>query len=117
MSAAGAGRTENLLAACSLALAERVRTAGETATGLGAGAPAAVVSVSGFLDGQSVNSLAHVLEMSHPGTVRLVDRLEHEGLVERRRDAPDGREVRLVATDQGRAAARRILAARKAAMG
>jgi DNA-binding MarR family transcriptional regulator len=111
------GRTENLLAACSLALAERVRAASQEAVGLGAGAPAAVVSISGFLDGQSVNSLAQVLEMSHPGTVRLVDRLEQEGLVQRRRDAQDGREVRLVATERGRAAAGRILEARKAAMG
>jgi MarR family transcriptional repressor of emrRAB len=102
------GRTENLLATCAVALAERVRDAAEAATGLGAGAPAAVVALSGFLDGQSVNSLALVLGMSHPGTVRLVDRLEQEGLVERRRDARDGREVRLVATTAGRAAAERV---------
>src|SRR5262245_282193 len=100
------GRTENLLEAPAPALAERGRSASEHATGLGAGAPAAVVSISGFLDGQSVNSLALVLGMSHAGTVRLVDRLQADGLVERRRGAEDGREVRLVATRAGRAAAR-----------
>src|SRR4051812_25225523 len=55
------GRTENLLATTALALAERVVRAGEEATGLSAGAPAALVALSGFLSGQSVNALAHVL--------------------------------------------------------
>jgi MarR family transcriptional regulator, negative regulator of the multidrug operon emrRAB len=110
------GRTENLLAASAVALAERVRDAAEEATGLGAGAPAAVVSLSSWLEGQSVNALALVLGMSHAGTVRLVDRLQAEGLVERRRDARDGREVQLVATPAGHEAARRVRAAREAAM-
>src|SRR3954449_6058129 len=79
------GRTENLLATCSLALAERVIDAGEEATGLSAGAPAALVALSGFLSGRSVNALAHVLGLSHAGTVRLVDRLQGEGLGGRRR--------------------------------
>jgi MarR family transcriptional regulator, negative regulator of the multidrug operon emrRAB len=110
------GRTENLLATTALALAERVIDAGEEATGLSAGAPAALVALSGFLSGQSVNALAHVLGLSHAGTVRLVDRLQAEGLVERRRGDGDAREVNLVATRAGRAAAKRILARREAAM-
>jgi len=116
MSAAAEGRTENLLAACGLELAERVRGASEAAVGLGAGAAAALVSISGFLDGQSVSSLARVLALSHPGAVRLVDRLQKEGLIERRRVATDGRELSLVATPAGRAVAARVLAARRAAM-
>src|SRR4051812_42473520 len=111
------GRTENLLATCSLALAERVIGAGEEAPGLSAGAPAALVALSGFLSGRSVNALAHVLGLSHAGTVRLVDRLQAEGLVERRRGDGDAREVNLVATRTGRAAARRVLARREAVMG
>ena len=109
-------RTENLLAACGLALAERVREASEEAAGLGVGAPAALVSISGFLDGQNVSALARVLGLSHPGAVRLVDRLERDGLIERRRVSSDARELSLVATRAGRAAARRILARRGAAM-
>ena len=110
------GRTENLLAACSLALAERVAGAAEEAAGLGAGAPAALVAVSGFLEGQSVTALAQVLGLSHAGTVRLVDRLQAQGLIERRRGDEDAREVRLVATRAGRAAGRRIQQSRRDAM-
>ncbi|HWK26970.1 MAG TPA: MarR family transcriptional regulator [Solirubrobacter sp.] len=110
------GRTENLLATCSLALTERVAGAAEQATGLGAGAPAALVAVSGFLGGQSVTALANVLGLSHAGTVRLVDRLQAQGLIERRRGDADAREVRLVATRAGRAAAQRVLDGRRDAM-
>ena len=116
MSGTGDGRTENLLAAYGVAVAERVRAASEQALGLGVGAPAAMVSISGFLDGQSVSSLARVLGLSHPGAVRLVDRLEREGLIERRRVASDARELSLVATRAGRTAARRVLAQRATAM-
>src|SRR3954453_6833931 len=110
------GRTENLLATTALALAERVQHAGEDASGLSAGAPAALVALSGWLSGQSVSSLAQVLGLSHAGTVRLVDRLQAEGLIERRRGDGDAREVNLVATRAGRAAAKRVLAGREAAM-
>ena len=110
------GRTENLLATTALALAERVQNAGEDATGLSAGAPAALVALSGWLSGQSVNSLAQVLGLSHAGAVRLVDRLQADGLIERRRGDGDAREVSLVATRAGRAAAKRVLAQREAAM-
>src|SRR4051812_6994928 len=103
------GRTENLLASCALALAERVHHAAEEATGLTAGAPAALVAISSYLSGQSVNSLPHVLGLSHAGTVRLVDRLQAEGLIERRRGDGDAREVSLVTTRAGRAAAKRVL--------
>src|SRR4051812_15994298 len=110
------GRTENLLATCALALAERVHNAAEEASGLTAGAPAALVAISGFLHGQSVNALARVLGLSHAGTVRLIDRLQADGLIERRRGDGDAREVSLVATRAGRAAAKRVLARREAAM-
>jgi DNA-binding MarR family transcriptional regulator len=110
------GRTENLLAAVGVALAGRVSAAAEAAAGLGGAAPAALVSITGFLAGQTVRSLAATLGLSHAGAVRVVDRLERDGLVERRRGDGDGREVSLVATSEGRAAADRVLDERAAAM-
>lgn len=110
------GRAENLLAACGVALAGRVHAAAEAATALGGAAPAALVSIAGFLDGETVRSLATTLGLSHAGAVRVVDRLERDLLVERRRGDGDGRELSLVATRRGRDVAARVLQARRAAM-
>ena len=110
------GRLENLLAAAVLAVAERVRAAAEDAVGIGAGGPAALVSISSFLDGQTIGSLAATTGLSHAAAVRLVDRLQERGLIRRVRGQDDLREVRLEATRSGRAAARRVLAERRAAM-
>lgn len=52
-----------------------------------------------------------MLGLSQPGTVRLVDRLAEEGLVERR-PGGDRRTLALFTTARGRAAARQVLAAR-----
>jgi MarR family transcriptional regulator, negative regulator of the multidrug operon emrRAB len=57
--------------------------------------------------GENIDFLARVLDISHPATVRLVDRLEGDGLVERRR-GPDARSRTLVLT---RAGAREAIAA------
>lgn len=68
-----------------------------------------------FLDGGSVTQLSSVLGLTHSGTVRLVDRLEVEGLVERV-GARDGRAVSVVLTRTGRRMAVRILQAREASL-
>ena len=44
----------------------------------------AALCVIGHEPGLSIDFLARVLGMSHPGTVRLVDRLETDGLIKRR---------------------------------
>ncbi len=54
-----------------------------------------------------------VVQLSHSGTVRLVDRLEGGGLVERRRGA-DQRSTALLLTPSGRRAARQVLRHREA---
>ena len=61
--------------------------------------------------GQNIDFLARLLHISHPATVRLVNRLEAEGLVERRPGGDDARSRALVLTDAGQRAA--LAAARK----
>ena len=47
-------------------------------------ADAALVALDGWLGGTTVDGLARVLALTHSGAVRLTDRLEADGLVERR---------------------------------
>ena len=84
----------------------------EPIAGLGPSAPAALAALHEFLDGGSVSQLSSVLGLTHSGTVRLVDRLATEGLVERV-GAQDGRAVSVVLTRNGRRIAVRILHARE----
>ncbi|MFI9414621.1 MarR family winged helix-turn-helix transcriptional regulator [Nocardia gamkensis] len=89
-----------------------MNTAVEAIATLGPSAPAALAAMHEFLDGGSVTQLSSVLGLTHSGTVRLVDRLVVEGLVERVA-AQDGRAVSLVLTQHGRSTAERILRARE----
>lgn len=107
-------RTANLLGVVGLAVADRIedgareilRRAGET--------PAALV-VIGYNLGPSNDQLRRVLGLSHSGTVRLIDRLVEDGLVERRA-GHDKREVALYVTRRGRSAREKILEGRLAAI-
>jgi DNA-binding MarR family transcriptional regulator len=95
-------REANLLGACSLAVAERLPLAASDA---------ALVALSGWLGGTTIDGLARVLELTHSGAVRLVDRLERGGLVERRR-GNDYRTRTLHLTAAGASAAARLQADR-----
>lgn len=106
-------RDANLLGTLSLAVAERMGEAIELPSLRGASVPAALVALQAFLGGESIDALRRVLGMTHSGAVRLVDRLQAAGLLERR-GAADARAVALELTPAGRAAARRVLAAREA---
>ncbi len=92
-------RTTNLLGALSLAVTDRIRS-GMKGTLDRAGETAAAIVILGYAPGLSVEPLRQVLDLSHPGTVRLIDRLEEDGLVERRK-AADGRAVALHLTRKG----------------
>lgn len=105
----------NVLGALSLVVADRMNAAVEAVAALGPSAPAALVALHEFLDGGSVTQLSSVLGLSHSGTVRLVDRLAVEGLVERI-GAQDGRAVSVVLTSSGRRVALRIRQARSKAL-
>src|SRR5919201_192177 len=106
-------RQANLLGALSLAINDRIRGAlGDDAFGWSA----AVALVHGlFRSGKTIDFLARVLGVSHPAAVRLVDRLEDEGLLERR-PAPDGRARALFLTQAGELATTRILERRTHAL-
>src|ERR1700744_500554 len=108
-------RTVNLLGALSLVVADRVNSSAEAVTALGPSAPAALAALHEFLDGGSVTQLSSVLGLSHSGTVRLVDRLDGEGLVDRA-GAQDGRAVSVVLTRSGRRVAERVLQARRTSL-
>ena len=103
----------NVLGALGLALSDRLAEAAERAGG--PSAAAALVALYGTRAGARIDGVARVAGLSHSGAVRLVDRLEAEGLVERRRGA-DQRSAAVHLTPPGRRAARRMLTDRASAM-
>ncbi len=106
-------RDANLLGALGLALADRL--AEVSVPEAGGTAAQAVVWLYGRGAGRAIDALAGTVALSHSGTVRLVDRLEADGLVERRRGA-DQRSTALFLTPAGRRVARRLITKRAAEM-
>ncbi len=104
-------RTLNLLGVLSLGLVDGLKAAVESKIGYGGEIPAALVTL-GSQPGISVNALSKVLGLSHPGTVRLVDRLTGKGLAERR-SGSDGRTLAIVLTDAGLERRATVLTARR----
>ena len=104
-------RMLNLLGAFALSTVDGLNAAVEASAGYGGETPAALVTL-GVEPGISINGLRQILKLSHPGTVRLIDRLDSQDLVERRAGA-DGRTIALFLTEAGQARRRQILAARR----
>jgi DNA-binding MarR family transcriptional regulator len=92
-------RTTNLLGAASLAITDRIGLQMRDKLGR-SGETGAAIIVLGYAPGLSVEILRQVLGLSHPGTVRLIDRLQDDGLVVRRK-GKDGRAVALHLTSEG----------------
>jgi MarR family transcriptional regulator, negative regulator of the multidrug operon emrRAB len=113
--AADAAREANLLGAVSLAVADRVRAAAERGAGQGGSAPAALISLAGYLDGSPIDSVRGPLGLTHSATVRVVDRLVAAGLA-RRREGPDRRSVAVELTPAGYSAAEEAVRARAEAL-
>lgn len=113
MGAMSLSRTGNLLGALSLAIADDVLDAVRAETDSSGASAAAALALLGHAPGLTIKQLGQVLRLSHPGAVRLVDRLARDALVTRERSAQDGRAVTLALTGAGRAAAERILASRR----
>ncbi len=107
-------RTANLLGAVGLAVADRIEQAAQTILQHAGETPAALV-VIGYGLGPSNDQLRRILRLSHPGAVRLVDRLVADGLVERR-PGRDRRSIALYLTSQGAAQREALLAGRLAAI-
>lgn len=103
-------RTANLLGAVGLAVADRIEAVAREVLSRAGETPAALV-VIGYDLGPSNEELRRILRLSHPGSVRLVDRLIADGLVERR-EGRDRRAVSLHLTDRGRAVREELLQGR-----
>jgi DNA-binding MarR family transcriptional regulator len=108
-------RIMNLLGAASLALADAQRADVERAAGQAAAAPAALLALDKY-PGETVRYFVPILGLTQSGTVRLFDRLVHDGLV-RRAPGRDGRTVALNLTAAGQRAAARVARARAQTMG
>lgn len=108
-------RTANLLGALSAVLDERGAVAfgehpNQTDTAV------AALKLVAEAEGCSNGELALALELSHPATVRLLDRLETAALVERRPSIADRRAVAVYLTSGGRRRARTAVRARGLAL-
>lgn len=69
---------------------------------------AAQIAVCTFLAGATIEALSQTLGLSHSATVRVVDALEEQGLVERR-ESPDRRAIAVEPTRRGRQETRALL--------
>ena len=81
-------RTANLLGAVALALTDAMQAATQNQAPEPGGAAAAIVLLR-HDPGMRIEQLRRSLGLSHPGTVRLVDRLERAGVLERRASPGD----------------------------
>jgi DNA-binding MarR family transcriptional regulator len=107
----GPARTANLLGALATALVDRCVLAAAEASGYSESDAAALSAIHQFLGGTSIDLLASVLGLSQSGTVRVVNRLEGQGLLQRG-PGRDGRVTSVLPTPAGERAARRIEATR-----
>jgi MarR family transcriptional repressor of emrRAB len=106
----------NRIGAMVVALGDRLRAATEEAASMPASYPAALSALRTWAGGRPVDVLADGLRLSHSRAVRVVDRLEEDGLARRRPNPDDGRAVRVELSAAGRRAADRVLSARAAAL-
>ena len=107
-------RDASLLGALAVAIADELDAAA-AATSTLSGVQRAALNVIAQHHGCTIRDLADVLDMSHPGAVRLVVRLQAEGFVERR-PGPDARSVSLRLTAPGRRSWNRQRSARNVAL-
>ena len=107
-------RTANLLGVLGLAVFGRIENAARDILKHTGETPAAIV-VIGYGLGPSNEQLRRILGLSHPGAVRLVDRLVADGLVERR-EGTDKRAIALHLTKRGKNLREKLLAGRLAAI-
>ncbi len=100
-------RAGNLLGALALSIADRMTDAVEESVGQSQSAAVALSALHHFADGATVDKLRRVLGLTPSGAVRLVDRLQDAGLVERERGGADKRALALRLTPSGARAAER----------
>jgi DNA-binding MarR family transcriptional regulator len=106
--------TANLLGALALGLADAIQRVARNEASEGGPAGAALCAIA-HEPGLSIEQLRRALGLSHPGAVRLIDRLAAEGVIERRA-ARDRRAVALELTPAGVRCVRKIIADRRRAL-
>jgi DNA-binding MarR family transcriptional regulator len=104
----------NVIGAFAQAVTDAVQRAISDGKGAPASASAALVHLSKYHD-EPIDALRRPLGLSHPGCVRLVDRLEDRRLVQRG-EGSDRRSRPLRLTAGGETAARGVLRKRRAAL-
>ena len=102
--------TANILGALALSITDQIHTITQQVLAR-SGETSAAIIIIGYVPGISVEVLRQVLGLSHPGTVRLIDRLRDDGYVERQK-AKDGRAVALHLTQSGNALRTSLMEAR-----
>lgn len=108
-------RLANILGALALTLTDEVRAAVEAEAPEPGGAAAALV-LCAKEEAVTIERLRRVLGLSHPGAVRLVDRLVTAGALERRPSVHDRRAVTLHPTRAGKRITQDVLATRRTAL-
>lgn len=105
-------KLENVVGALALAIADEVLH-GADAQAPEPGAAAAALAMIGHMPGLTIERLRRALRLSHPGAVRLIDRMASEGLVVRMQSIEDRRAVALHLTQPGELACEAILSGRQ----
>jgi MarR family transcriptional repressor of emrRAB len=105
-------RSANLLGTVGLAVSDRIRAAAEDEIGLAGSAPVALVALSTYLADEPLEAIASAFGITSSAVVRLVDRLEAEGLAQRH-PGTDGRRVLVRLTPKGARRAKAVLARRE----
>lgn len=115
MTPSSAPRLTNLLAAFALAATDDMLAAIEASSAMIPGSAAALTTIFAF-PGGSLDTLRKILRLTPSGAGRLIDRLAAADLVQRRASSSDQRFIALYLTPRGRGVAKRVLAARRAAL-
>ena len=107
----GGPRDRNVFGAFALMISDDILRA-TSSRAPDAGPTASALALLAHQPGLSIRMLAAGVGLSHAGTVRLVDRLESEGLIERREHSTDGRARALHLTAAGQIMSEEVLGAR-----
>ena len=103
-------KAENVVGAMALMLSDALLTASQKEAA--ANISAAAITLIGHVPGLSIDELSQGLNLSHPGAVRLVDRMVGDDLVTRKPSKEDGRAVALFLTPRGQQREKSILSSR-----
>jgi DNA-binding MarR family transcriptional regulator len=110
------GHAANVLGALMLATSDRMVESVQAELGLSETAAAALSALNQFLDRPTVDQLAQVVGLTQSGGVRLVDRLERDGMV-RRGAGTDRRSASVSLTSAGRRLAAKVETSRLRLLG